>query len=102
MTCCLCMPALVWAAVPETYTLVIKGHTFEPAELGIPAGQKVKIVIDNQDPTPEEFESTELNREKVVGGNKQIIVYLGPLKPGSYKYYGEFHHKTAQGIITAK
>ncbi len=99
---CLWLPVLCLAAAQETYTIVIKEHQFEPARLNIPAGQKVKVVIDDQDPTPEEFESYELNREKVVAGGKQIILYLGPLKPGSYKYFGEFHKETAQGAIVAQ
>jgi len=96
------LPVLSFAREQETCTIVIKEHKFEPARLTIPAGKKVKVVIDNQDPTVEEFESYELNREKVVGGGKQIIIYLGPLKPGSYKYFGDFHKETAQGIITAQ
>ncbi len=99
---CLWLPVLCLAAAQEAYTIVIKEHQFEPARLGIPAGRKVKVVIDNQDPSPEEFESYELNREKVVAGGKQIILYLGPLKPGSYKYFGEFHKETAQGTIVAQ
>src|SRR5665647_2345769 len=43
-------------AEPEAL-LVIKGHRFEPAELKVPAGQRVKLTVHNQDPTPEEFES---------------------------------------------
>jgi len=99
---CLWLPVLCLAAAQETYTIVIKEHQFEPARLNIPAGQKVKVVIDNQDPTPEEFESYALNREKVVAGGKQIVLYLGPLKPGSYKYFGEFHKEIAQGTIVAQ
>ena len=83
-------------------TIVIKNHKFEPAQLTIPAGQKIKLIVDNQDPTAEEFESYELNREKVVSGSKKIIIYLGPLKPGSYKYFGDFNPKTAQGTIVAQ
>ena len=99
---CHWLPVLCLAGPLETYTIVIKEHKFDPAQLTIPAGQKIKVVIDNQDPTPEEFESYELNREKVVTGNKQIIIYLGPLKMGSYKYFGDFHIKTAQGVIVAQ
>ena len=83
----------------ESFTIVIKDHQFHPSELTIPAGQKVKLVIDNQDPTDEEFESFSLSREKVIRGNQQGHVFIGPLKPGIYKYFGEFHPKTAQGTI---
>ena len=99
---CLWLPALCLAGPPETYTIVIKEHKFDPAQLTVPVGQKIKVVINNQDPTPEEFESYELNREKVVAGSKQIIIYLGPLKTGSYKYFGDFHIETAQGVIVAQ
>jgi plastocyanin len=89
-------------AQDEVYTITIKDHQFTPAELIIPANKKVKIVIDNQDITAEEFESFELHREKVVNGHAKITVFVGPLKPGRYKYFGEFHQDTAQGIIVAQ
>lgn len=86
----------------EDFTLVIKDHKFSPETLEIPAGEKVKIIIDNQDPTPEEFESYELNREKIINGNSKGIVFIGPLEPGSYPYFGEFNQNTAKGVIIAK
>ena len=95
-------PVLCLAASREPYIIVIKDHKFGPAQLNIPAGQKIKLTIDNQDPTAEEFESYALNREKVVSGGKQGIIYVGPLKPGSYKYFGDFNPKTAQGVIVAQ
>ncbi len=95
-------PALAIAAGQQEFTVVIKDHQFIPVELKVPAGQKIKLIIDNQDPTPEEFESHELNREKIIGGNKKGIVHIGPLKAGSYAYVGEFHEKTAQGVIVAE
>jgi hypothetical protein len=88
-------------AQPE-YILTIKDHIFSPAELKVPAGKKVKIVIDNQDTTPEEFESHDLNREKVVPAHSKGTVFVGPLKAGSYKYVGEFNESTANGTITAE
>jgi len=95
----LAMPAQ--AETPE-YRLVIKNHRFEPTNLAIPAGQKVKLVIENQDSTPEEFESHPLNREKLVPANGKTIVYVGPLEPGNYPFFGEFNPQTAIGTITAK
>ena len=90
------------AGAVEEYNLVIKDHRFEPSERVIPQGQKVKIRIDNQDATPEEFESHELNREKVIGGKSHAVIFVGPLKPGKYKFFGEFHQDTAQGLIVVK
>jgi hypothetical protein len=82
--------------------LVIHGHKFEPAELAVPAGQKIKLIVENQDPTPEEFESNELNREKIVVGNGTITVFLGPLDAGRYPFFGDFHQETAQGVLVVK
>jgi hypothetical protein len=90
------------AAQEASYTLVIKDHRFQPAEIEIPAGQKIALIVKNDDPTPEEFESTELRREKVVPGGEQITVYIGPLKPGRYEFVGDFNPKTARGHIIAK
>ncbi|HXO90553.1 MAG TPA: cupredoxin domain-containing protein [Stellaceae bacterium] len=90
------------AAQEASYTLVIKDHRFQPAEIEIPAGVKIALIVKNDDATPEEFESTELRREKVVPGGEQITVYIGPLKPGRYEFFGDFNPKTARGLIIAK
>lgn len=95
------LPALALGADLEQ-TLVIKDHRFSPAEIRIPAGKKVKLTIDNQDTTPEEFDSHDLNREKVVLGNSKGVVYIGPLNPGRYSFMGEFNAKTAQGAVVAE
>ena len=86
----------------EEFTIIIKDHLFTPAEVTIPAGKKVKLIVDNQDPTPEEFESHDLHREKIISGNSKAIIYVGPLKPGTYKFFGEFNEDTAQGIINVE
>ena len=90
------------AAQDPAYTLVIKDHQFQPTEIEVPAGQKIALIVKNNDTTPEEFESTELRREKVVAGGEQITVYIGPLKPGKYEFFGDFNPKTARGHIVAK
>jgi plastocyanin len=93
--------ACAHAADPEV-TLTIRNHRFEPAELRVPAGRKIKIVIDNQDATAEEFESHELNREKVIPAKSKVPVYVGPLAPGRYPFVGEFNSKTAKGAVVAE
>lgn len=102
--CCLLLllaAPLAQAAVPE-YEIRIKDHLFFPAELEVPAGQKVRLLVINEDETPEEFESYELNREKVIPGRTRAVIFIGPLKPGVYPFFGEFYPKTAQGRIVAK
>ena len=87
-----------FAAEPEVL-LVIKNHRFEPAEIKFPAGQRVRLIVHNQDATPEEFESHDLNREKLVPAGSKVTIYLGPLKPGRYLFRGEYHEATAQGSV---
>jgi len=82
--------------------LIIRDHKFEPSELTVPAGKKIKLVIENQDATAEEFESYELNREKVVPAKGQVTVFVGPLKPGRYPFFGDFHKNTAKGVLVAQ
>ena len=86
----------------KEYKIIIKDHKFFPQNLEIPARIKVKLVVENQDQTIEEFESHDLNREKIIGGKKSAKIYIGPLESGVYKYSGEFNPKTAQGTITVK
>ena len=82
--------------------LRIRDHLFFPSTLIIPANQKVKIRVINEDPTPEEFESFELNREKVIAAHSQTVIFIGPLEVGEYPFFGEFYPKTAQGVVVAK
>lgn len=82
--------------------LRIRDHLFFPSTLIIPANQKVKILVINEDPTPEEFESFELNREKVIAAHSQTVIFIGPLEVGEYPFFGEFYPKTAQGVVVAK
>jgi hypothetical protein len=97
----LLFPALGMAADLEL-GLTIKDHRFTPTELKVPAGKKIKLVVSNQDSTPEEFESHELNREKVIAGNGKAVIYIGPLEPGKYPFFGEFNEDTARGVIIAE
>jgi len=99
--CLLLSGGLSLAAVPE-FKIEIRNHLFQPDVLKIPAGTKVKLVIYNRDPTPEEFESYELNREKVIPGGRKAIVFIGPLAPGTYPFFGEFNPQTALGTIVVE
>ena len=88
-----------------SYSLIIKDHKFQPSDIEIPAGKRITLVFKNSDPTPEEFENIELRREKmvqVVPGGDQIAVYIGPLKPGSYEFFGDFNPTTARSDIIVK
>jgi hypothetical protein len=96
--------ALAWAGpaaaadMPE-FALVIKNHVYQPSELKVPADTKFKLRVTNEDSTPEEFESTDFNRETVVLAKHSILVYVGPLRAGTYGFFGDFHRDTAQGRL---
>lgn len=92
----------VWAqALPEAI-IEIKGNLFFPPEIVIPADRKVKLTFINHDPTPEEIDSFALNREKVIFGNSRGSIYVGPLSPGEYEFFGEFHPNSAVGKVIVK
>lgn len=90
-----------WAAEPE-FLLQIKAHRFEPADLRVPANARIKLVVHNTDASAEEFESHALNREKLVPAGGQTTIYIGPLKPGRYEFFGEFNPASARGAIVAE
>ena len=94
--------ACATASATPMIEITIKDHLFYPAEQTLTADTKIKLLIHNTDPTPEEFESYELNREKVIVGNSSAVIFIGPLKPGTYPFFGEFYPKTAQGKILVK
>jgi plastocyanin len=97
----LCVAAVQAFSAADEVTLTIKNHVFEPKELKVPAGKKVKILVVNQDATPAEFESKPLNREKIIPGKSTGVINVGPLKPGRYGYVEEYHENEAgaQGTI---
>jgi len=86
----------------KEFTLVLENHIFFPKEIVIPANEKVKIVIYNKDDIAEEFDSFDLNRERVIFANKKAAIYVGPLPEGKYEYFGEYHPNSARGFVIVK
>lgn len=87
---------------PIRQELVISNHSFDPAEINVPAGQPVVIHVRNLDATAEEFDSPALKVEKVVGAHGEGLVHVRPLAPGRYEFMGEYHPATARGVVVAK
>jgi plastocyanin len=102
VTIAMTAPLFAAASDPAQPTLTIKNKMFDPAELDVPAGQKIKITVKNEDGEAAEFESNELNREKVVPAHDQITVFVGPLDPGAYGFFNDFDPNKAKGKIIAK
>lgn len=90
------------SAAEQEVRIVIKDHTFEPSEIKVPAQQRIKLHVHNQDTSPEEFESHALKREKVIAGGAKAVISIGPLKPGRYPFFGEFNPSTATGVLIAE
>lgn len=86
----------------EPIHLTIRDHKFEPARIEVPAGEAFTLIVKNEDPTPEEFESHDLNREKVISGHGTGKITINALKPGEYRFVGEFHEDTAKGLLVAR
>lgn len=89
-------------ADPAEFRVTIQDHLFIPDVIRVPANQKIRLRIVNMDASSEEFESYELNREKIIAGKSEAIIFVGPLAPGTYPFFGEFNPTTAQGKIVAE
>ena len=85
----------------EDYVITLRDGRFSPPVLTVPAGKKLEIAVRNQDATQAEFESVDLDREKIVDPNGEVLIFIGPLDPGSYGYFDDFHRATT-GTIVAK
>jgi hypothetical protein len=90
------------ARAEDPLVLVFRQHRFYPDHITVPAGKKIHLVVQNTDDTADEFESTDLNREKLVAPGGRITLFIGPLDAGTYKFFGDFHRDTANGVIEAK
>jgi plastocyanin len=89
-------------AVAQEFNLTIRNHKFEPQEIRVPAGKRLSISVTNEDASAEEFESPSLKVEKVIPGKSKGVVRIGPLAPGRYEFFGEFHADTAKGVVIAE
>ena len=94
-------PASVRADEPLTFRTRIKNHAFDPAELTVPAGKRLVLIVHNADDTPAEFESRELGAEKVISAGREATIRIGPLAAGRYPFIDEFHQDQARGTLIA-
>ena len=85
-----------------TFRLTLKGHQFTPAELQVPAGVRFVLMVKNEDPTPAEFESKELNAEKVISAGREATIRVGPLAAGRYPFEDEFNNQAKGALIAVQ
>lgn len=92
-------PVFAQAPAQAPITIAIRDHQFVPAEVPVPAGVKVELTIRNEQAVPAEFESHALKREKIIAPGAAVTVSIGPLKPGRYEFFDEFHPKTRGFVV---
>ena len=93
--------AVAPAMAADPVQLTLKDHRFTPTEVSVPAGERFRVEMVNQDTTPAEFESSDLRVEKIIVPGGRIAVMAGPLKPGTYTFFDDYHPEAAKGTITA-
>lgn len=100
---CLCLTSTACLAEDmPTYRLLMKDGRLFPATVEVSANTKFRLEVRNDGPGAAEFESLELKKELVLAPGVTRTLIFFPLKPGSYKFFDEFHPETAQGLIVAK
>ena len=85
-----------------TIDLLMKDGRLFPETLEVPANTKFRLTIRNEGPGAAEFESLELRKETVLAPGVTRSLICHPMKPGTYKFFDDFHPETAQGRIVAK
>ncbi|HLF85592.1 MAG TPA: cupredoxin domain-containing protein [Nitrospiria bacterium] len=93
------VPSKVSAAEEEEIKITIKDGKFDPQEVKVKSGKKIKLIVTNSDKSAAEFESVDLDREKVVRPGQSITILLSKLEPGTYEFFDHFHPNTPHGKI---
>ena len=68
-------------------------------EIQCASSTAIKLIFINLDDSIEEFDSFDLNREKVLFPNRKSSIYIGPLPKGKYNFFGEYHPNSARGSV---
>jgi hypothetical protein len=85
-----------------TFRLLMKDGRILPEMLEVPANTRFRLEVKNEGPGAAEFESLELKKELVLAPGVTRTTVFAPMKPGTYKFFDEFHPDTGQGRIVAK
>ena len=94
---CLLLPIVAQAADPIALTL--KDGQFTPSRITIPAGEKVPVMVTNQNKMPAEFESFDFKVEKIIVPGGTVKVMLGSAKPGTYSFFDDYHPDSKGTVI---
>ena len=92
----------VAAAELTTFAVNLTGERIEPARLEVPSATRVKLTLRNTSRGAVEFEGREVRVEKVLGPGAESFVVLPPLRPGTYRFFDEFHPDIPDMLVVAK
>lgn len=100
--CLLAFATATHAAELPTFAITLNGGSIEPARLEVPAKTKVKLTLRNSGRGAVEFEGRDVRVEKVLAPGAQSFVILPPLKPGTYRFFDEFHPDAKDMLVIVK
>ena len=95
-------PTVALAADLPTFKVLMKDGRIFPNTVEVPSNTRFRLEIRNEGPGAAEFESLELKKELVLAPGVTRNMIFFPLKPGSYKFFDDFHPETGQAKIVAK
>ena len=87
------------AAEDRTIPLAVEEAGFAPAEIEAPSGARVRLEVTNRTAAAIEFESFELNRERVIQPGQTAAVYVSGLDPGRYEFFDDFHQQRRGALL---
>ena len=85
-----------------TYKVLMKDGRIFPETVEVPANTRFRLEVKNEGPGAAEFESIELKKELVLAPGVTRTMIFFPMKPGTYKFFDDFHPETGQAKIVAK
>jgi hypothetical protein len=85
-----------------TFKIEMKDGVISPLRIEVPANKPFKLEIHNIGKTPTEFESIELNREKVLAPQSQSFIVFRKLSPGEYTFFDDFHPEAPKALLVAR
>ena len=85
-----------------TFKVLMKDGKIIPETVEVPANTRFRLEVKNEGPGAAEFESIELKKELVLAPGVSRSMVFFPMKPGTYKFFDDFHPETGQARIVAK
>ncbi|NBF11602.1 cupredoxin domain-containing protein [Pseudomonas sp. Fl4BN1] len=79
--------------------LLIENHRFTPESFSVPEGKRFRIELTSHDESVDEFESYDMKFEKILVPGNTISVFAGPLHPGTYTFFDDYHPDQAKGTV---